>query len=431
MCSKFGIVIDNNFKKKDTVFRLPHLADIPRLIYCAPNSIFGAIALRYNFEYGCQMPTALPSFPLFFADQDWKEPDRTGYMRALAKYKPNVATVLDLERPDQFDEVMSWAAEAAQYVRETVIVIPKFQGSVEMIPETINGKKIVLGYSVPTSFGGTSLPITAFGRRPVHLLGGRPQKQMSLAGRCNTVSADANMMSRMANEINAFFCGGFAPHSKSYFAVLGEVGYAERVDANLLAFEISCMNVYNAWHFPSPCFLRFAHEGDLTAFEALDRYAPRVVDIPREHLLKHIGNRHVYVAQQHKNIIGYCIAPRQPSGFTEILHIAVHPAHRKMYVGSALLSAITHTARACVPLLDEALNALFETRGWEAVAQTDSKRLWERKVFFGDARRIAEIDLRAHYDKATRCSFDSASYLLLPPAVLERLQQDVKGYKDD
>lgn len=96
------------------MFKLPHLANIPRLIYCAPNSIFGAIALRYSFEYGCQMPTALPSFPLFFADQDWKEPDRTGYMKALAKYKPNVATVLDFERPEQFDEVMSWAMEAAR-----------------------------------------------------------------------------------------------------------------------------------------------------------------------------------------------------------------------------------------------------------------------------------------------------------------------------
>lgn len=415
------------------MFKLPHLENIPRLIYCAPNSTFSAIALRYNFEYGCQMPAALPSFPLFFADQDWKKPDRSGYMKALAKYKPNVATVLDFERPDQFDEVMSWATEAAQYVRETVIIIPKFQGSIEMIPEAINGKKVVLGYSVPTSFGGTSLPISAFGRRPVHLLGGSPQKQMSLAGICNVVSADANTMSLLANKINAFFCGGFVSRSTNYFAVLGEVGYTERVDANLLAFEISCMNVYSAWHFPSPCFLRFAHEGDLTAFEELDRYAPRVVDITREQLLEHISNRHVYIAQQHKSIIGYCIAPRQPSGSTEILHISVHPAHRKMYVGSALLSAITHTARARVPLLDKPLNAIFEARGWNVVRQTNSERLWERKVLFSEARRTAEIDLGAHYDKATRCSFDNACYLLLPPPVLEKLQRSEKrkGHKND
>lgn len=44
------------------MFKLPHLENIPRLIYCAPNSTFSAIALRYNFEYGCQMPAALPSF---------------------------------------------------------------------------------------------------------------------------------------------------------------------------------------------------------------------------------------------------------------------------------------------------------------------------------------------------------------------------------
>lgn len=406
------------------MFKLPRRDNVPRLIFCADGSIFATLALRYNIEYGCQVPNAAPIYPIAFADQDWKDPDRPAYMNALQKHKPDMATVLDFERPEQFDEVMSWAEEAAQHVRETVIIIPKFKGSIEMLPEQVKGKKVVLGYSVPTSFGGTPLPISAFGRRPVHLLGGSPQKQMELTAYCNVVSVDANMTSKMATRQNSFFCAGFGPRGNSYFTALSTVGHTLTVGAYVLAFEMSCMNVYSAWHFPAPCFLRYAHKQDLAAIAELDHWAARAPSLTHDQLLTHIANHHVYVAQQYDTVIGYCVAPRRPSGFTQVLHISVHPGHRQKYVGSALLSLVTHTAQAVVPVGDTALNALFEARGWKVAQQTSEQRTWEQDVQYSDARRLAEIWLRAHHDKNTRYAADNAQHLLFPLSMLEKLTRE-------
>ena len=45
-------------------------------------------------------------------------------------------------------------------------------GGIARVPEQIGGKAVRLGYSVPTKFGGTEVPLWEFGQRPVHLLGG-------------------------------------------------------------------------------------------------------------------------------------------------------------------------------------------------------------------------------------------------------------------
>lgn len=161
-------------------------------IYCAAgNKRFAEIALKYGMRYGAQLPNA-HYYPPYFVDQNWRNPDRVAYMQALADTRPNRATVLDLENESQFDEVMSWAAEASQYVSEAVIIIPKVFNIIDRIPHAINGKQVVLGYSVPTQFAGTEVPLWEFGARPVHLLGGSPQAQRELAGYFNVVSADGN-----------------------------------------------------------------------------------------------------------------------------------------------------------------------------------------------------------------------------------------------
>lgn len=84
------------------------------LIYCAAgNARFAQIAIDAGFLYGAQLP-GTTYHPIWFADQNWKKPDRTKYMAALAEHRPHMASVLDLERADQLDEVLSWAEEAAQ-----------------------------------------------------------------------------------------------------------------------------------------------------------------------------------------------------------------------------------------------------------------------------------------------------------------------------
>ncbi len=123
-------------------------------------------------------------------------------MDCLAQHRPSLATVLDWEEPEQLAEVLSWADEAARYVTEAVLVIPKVPGLVGEIPRIVGGKPVWLAYSVPTSYGGSPLGLWEYAGWPVHLLGGSPQKQREvwsyLRGICDVRSLDGNMAKKQA-----------------------------------------------------------------------------------------------------------------------------------------------------------------------------------------------------------------------------------------
>ncbi len=165
-------------------------APMPTLIYCADNVKYGAIAKSYGFELGARLPSSV-SHPIYFADQDWKKPNRDEYLTLLRRWRPALATVLDWELPEQLLEVLGWAEEAAAYV-DTVIVIPKVHGGIVSLPRTIGGKEVRLGYSVPTKYGATEVFIGEFIGWPVHALGGSPKQQMDLARYLDVKSADGN-----------------------------------------------------------------------------------------------------------------------------------------------------------------------------------------------------------------------------------------------
>ena len=218
------------------------------LIYCANgNARFAQIAIDHGFRYGAQLPNTI-HHPPYFADQDWKNPDRDAYMAALAEHKPTIATVLDFEHRHQLQNVLAWAEEAAAHV-DTVIIIPKAPDTIHLIPTTIAGKQIRLGYSVPTRFGGTQVPIWEFGRRPVHLLGGSPQKQMELAHYLNVKSVDGNMMLKLATTRCQFWTAGDARYAKNrWWPMISEADEQSwNHDAPYEAFRRSCANISNAW----------------------------------------------------------------------------------------------------------------------------------------------------------------------------------------
>lgn len=148
---------------------------IPELIYCADgNRRFAEIAINTGFKYGAQLPNTV-YFPPYFADQDFKRPRYTGYIQALRRHRPYMASVLDIEEQRRLDEYLMRADEVSLYC-QVVMLIPKINGVIKILPRQINGKTVRLGYSVPTRFGGTSVPIDEFGDWPVHLLGGSPKK---------------------------------------------------------------------------------------------------------------------------------------------------------------------------------------------------------------------------------------------------------------
>jgi hypothetical protein len=167
-------------------------------------------------------------------------------MDALSRHRPAWATVLDLECPEQLEEALDWAWEASEIVSQGVVVIPKYSGAVEQIPEFLGTVPVRLGYSVPTGYGAADIPLRELAGRPVHLLGGQPHEQWYLAHQLNVVSLDCNYTTRKAIEFGEFYTGGLGYRRKKWQS-LKSIGVAAREDSYLAAFAYSCMNILRLW----------------------------------------------------------------------------------------------------------------------------------------------------------------------------------------
>lgn len=227
-----------------------------QLVFCyGKNPSFTPIALAAGFLYGAQLPCATYA-PVWFADNEYRRPDKDAYIAALAEHRPAVATVLDWMRDEDLPEVLDWAERAAEYVRERLIVIPKvvsWDNPIRRIPRRIGGKDVVLGYSVPTSHGGTDVPLYQFKKWPIHLLGGSPHAQMRYARRfqaiADVVSVDGNMHCQQAQRCRFWRA---EKGSKGHWVQLSEVGLGDYGEgSNLKAFELSCQNIAAAWGAPA------------------------------------------------------------------------------------------------------------------------------------------------------------------------------------
>jgi hypothetical protein len=224
----------------------------PVLVYTGGSSRrFSDIAVAAGLRYGARLPSTV-HHPLWFADQDWRKPNRSAYMRALAQHRPTVATVLDWEREEQLPEVLDWAEEASQYT-EYVAIIPKVVGGIGRLPRRIGGRDVLLGYSVNCGFGGTSVPLWEWDGWPIHLLGGSPQRQMHiwryLTATSEVVSVDGNMTQKLAGSHCMFWVPGTARYARNrYWPQLQEAGDGKwGHDAPYEAFRRSCENIKIAW----------------------------------------------------------------------------------------------------------------------------------------------------------------------------------------
>ena len=141
---------------------------------------------------------------LDFIDSDYQKYDHVMHRAYVAEHQPKYATVRDLMTKHQcgqnnmpfysFTQIMEWADELAQSA-DNVIVIPKYD-CLDKIDE-----KYVIGFSIPTTHGGTRLPIEMFKGRRVHLLGGswRAQLKYLAALEEDVVSLDNNHIMKIAN----------------------------------------------------------------------------------------------------------------------------------------------------------------------------------------------------------------------------------------
>jgi hypothetical protein len=146
---------------------------------------------------------------LGFLDIDWKNYNFKAHLAAVRLTKPIMTVARDIEHSNQYACIIDEAQELAQYSKYVVIVpkAPSIRDTILNIPENL-----ILGYSVPTQYGATSLPLEAFGRRKIHLLGGRPDVQRKLADILNVVSLDCNRFTLDAKYGDYFDGVRFRPH---------------------------------------------------------------------------------------------------------------------------------------------------------------------------------------------------------------------------
>lgn len=137
------------------------------------------------------------AFKITFLDCEYKKYDHDKHLAACKLHKPKYCTVRDIMTKEQCDTIgieyfdlgtiMRYAEELEQYT-ENVIVIPKFD-CLKEIPE-----HYMMGYSFPSTYGATPMPLTDFTEYRVHLLGGSWKKQkaaIELLGK-SVVSFDNN-----------------------------------------------------------------------------------------------------------------------------------------------------------------------------------------------------------------------------------------------
>ncbi len=343
------------------------------LIYCADgNARYASIAIKHNFTYGAQMPRKV-HFKPEFVDQDWKKPDRDKYMQKLKEHAPRMATVLDLEHESQFDEVMAWADEASGYVSETVIIIPKVSGVIDRIPSTINGKHVVLGYSVPTSYGGTNLMFSEFMNRPVHLLGGNPLKQVELARYMNVVSADTNYHRKISDKGMVITYG--YPRIAAFYKII-----EDSQQMPYQSFELSCMNIKAMWT-GSRIQVRWALEADLPHIQRIAKqYKNELGFVMNVSLKESIARGSLLVGVFDGAIVGFVNYRACRDGWQTIYEIAIDKTMRGRGLARGLIASVPTPIRLKTTTDNDTANKFYLSQGFNLV-RTEAGRKRELNVY--------------------------------------------------
>jgi hypothetical protein len=145
---------------------------------------------------------------LGFLDIDWKNYDFQRHIEAASITRPLVTVARDIECKRSLRKIVDQAYRLKEYA-EHVILVPKdplLASKIGTLPA-----EFLMGYSVPSRYGATSIAPEAF-NRPVHLLGGRPDVQRHLATRMPVFSIDANRFTLDAAFGDYFDGDTFRPH---------------------------------------------------------------------------------------------------------------------------------------------------------------------------------------------------------------------------
>jgi hypothetical protein len=146
---------------------------------------------------------------LGFLDIDWHNYDFEAHLSAARSTRPILTVARDVDSITLLSRTLDQAEHLAAFAT-SVIIVPKSLGLASSL-EALVPPKFVLGYSVPSRYGGTRIAPARFKRR-VHLLGGRPDVQRELAKVMNVVSFDCNRFTLDASYGDYFDGDTFRPH---------------------------------------------------------------------------------------------------------------------------------------------------------------------------------------------------------------------------
>jgi hypothetical protein len=218
------------------------------LIFTATMPGTCCMAAGSGFKYGlwsnkkvCNNAILEGPHKVTFMDNDYHAYDHIKHLSLIQRWRPKYATVRDIMSKEQcrlagieyypLDKILTWAAELAQYAQH-IILIPKYDCLAD-IPT-----QYILGYSIPTSHGGTPLPIELFRERKVHLLGGSWREQLAYLNDLGdaVVSLDNNYISKMAQ-----FAVYTLPDGQTFH--LRDTGFPDVVNSYYVALAISMGNI--------------------------------------------------------------------------------------------------------------------------------------------------------------------------------------------
>lgn len=147
---------------------------------------------------------------LGFLDIDWEDYRFHLHIKAASATRPFMTVAQDVERASDLNRILD-QAELLNEHADQVVIVPKDESLSENLSARIPSK-FILGYSVPTRYGGTRVAVQSFAGRPVHLLGGRPDVQRQIAKYLWVVSVDGNRFTLDAKFGDYFDGKGFRPH---------------------------------------------------------------------------------------------------------------------------------------------------------------------------------------------------------------------------
>jgi hypothetical protein len=137
-------------------------------------------------------------YDVSFVDNNFKDPCADRLVDVAETCDALYAVCPDVDEVDDVADVLA-VGDRLTDIGVTPIVVPKVVFDFERIPDDW-----LLGFSVPSGYGSTDVPLSKFTTHDVHLLGGSPRTQLDYATQAaemeavSVVSVDGNAFSKAA-----------------------------------------------------------------------------------------------------------------------------------------------------------------------------------------------------------------------------------------